>query len=474
MEIMSPFRGKLPGGWPEDAPPRSILYSLAPHGCSGEDRESLGSYLNRLCEAYDMTRGTLANTIVGPVAEELLHVSAARMCRDIGRAAYNLNVSSLTEQANQWAQCLNYLTHRQNLQLCTLLPLKRLVSSFVLVSEKERFCPACHEEDERRGRERYERLLWCIDAAKACPLHRLQLVIRPKVKQHPTPKREDGGCSRETKGGDKIDEAPVHLTASEFEVETSRLIAELLDDAVVVASAGYSASAQSAFLTHAIGLLFNGTSARFAAHLGVSKSQVHGWVKGSVQMSFPRLMQTAYCCGCAIADILLGNRVMLSLRPASSEQHRRLIKNGVTGARRPKEDLRAELDALIRSGRAVNATETARAAGISLKYLKKNFPNQHAILVKHGRELSESLRREATETFNTAYLVEHNSLRAAGIYPSRREVLGRLKGRIKLGSFRRVQNAQLEAFAATAAKIAGSTGRRTSSRPDLERRSLTG
>jgi hypothetical protein len=354
MEIMSPFRRKLPGGWPEDAPPRSILYSLAPLGCSGEDRESLGSYLNRLCEAHDMTRGTLANTIVGPVAEELLHVSAARMCRDIGRAAYNLNVSSLTEQANQWAQCLNYLTHRENLQLYTLLPLKRLVSSFVLVSEKERFCPACHEEDERRGHERYERLLWCIDAATACPLHRLQLVIRPKVKQPPTPKREDGGFSRETKGRDKIDEAPLHLPASEFEVETSRLIAELLDDVVVFASVGYSASAQSAFLTHAIGLLFNGTSARFAAHLGVSKSQVHGWVKGSVQMSFPRLMQTAYCCGCAIADILLGNRVMLSLRPAPSEQRRRLIKNGVTGARRPKEDLRAELDALIRSGRAVN------------------------------------------------------------------------------------------------------------------------
>jgi hypothetical protein len=92
MAMMSPFRRKLPGGWPEDAPPRSILYSLSPHGCSGEDRESLGSYLDRLCEGYDMTRWTLTNTIVGALTEELLKVSAARMCRDIGRAAYHLNV----------------------------------------------------------------------------------------------------------------------------------------------------------------------------------------------------------------------------------------------------------------------------------------------------------------------------------------------------------------------------------------------
>lgn len=467
--MTSPFRGRLPGGWPEDAPPRSILASLAPYGCSGEDRESLGSYLNRLCEAHDMTRWSLTNTIVGPAAEELLHVSGARMSRDIGRAAYNLNVSSLTEHANHWAQTLNYLTHRNNLQLCTLLPLKSLVSEFVLLSEKERFCPGCHEADARLDRDCYERLLWSIDAAKACPLHRLQLVSRPQAKRRRTSKRGNESLPHEAAAQYKIGEAPIHIPASDFEVETSRLIAELLDDAVYFSNAGYSATAQSVFLTHAINLLFDERSARFAAHLGISKSQVHGWVKGSVQMSFPRLVQTAYCCGCAIADILLGNRVMLSLRPAPSEQRRRLIQRGGTGAQRPKEDLRAELDALICSGRAINAAEAARAVGISLKYLKKNFPEQQEFLVGHGRELSESLRREATETFNSMYLSEHNALRAAGVYPSRRRVVARLRGKIGLGTRQRVQKAYLEAFAATGVKIAGSSRGRMMARPDLGR-----
>ncbi|OLL29339.1 hypothetical protein BTH42_22890 [Burkholderia sp. SRS-W-2-2016] len=422
-----------------------------------------------MCEAHDVTRWTLTNTIVGPAAEELLHVSGARMSRDIGRAAYNLNVSSLTEQANRWAQTLNYLTHRNNLQLCTLLPLKSLVSEFVLLSEKERFCPGCHEDDARLGRDCYERLLWSIDAAKACPLHRLQLVSRPQAKQRRTSKRRNGSLAHEVAAQYKIGETPIHIPASDFEVETSRLIAELLDDAVYFSNAGYSATAQSVFLTHAINLLFDGVSARFAAHLGISKSQVHGWVKDSVQMSFPRLVQTAYCCGCAIADILLGNSVMLSLRPAPSEQCRRLVLRGGTRARRPNEDLRAELDALIRSGRANNATEAARAVGISLKYLKNNFPEQQEFLVRHGRELSTSLRREETETFNDMYLTEHNALRAAGEYPSRRRVVARLRGKIGLGSRQRVQRAYLKAFAETGMKIAGSCRRRMTDRPDLGR-----
>lgn len=465
--MTSPFRGRLPGGWPKDAPPRSILYSLAPYGCSGEDRESLGSYLTRLCEAHEMTRWSLTNTIVGPAAEELLHVSGARMSRDIGRAAYNLNVSGLTEQVNHWAQTLNYLTHRNNLQLCTLLPLKSLVSDFVLLAEKERFCPRCHEDDTRLDRDCYDRLLWSIDAAKACPLHRLQLVSRPQAKRRRVSRSETGSASQGPTAQYRIGESPIHKPASDFEVETSRLIAELLDDAVYFSNAGYSASAQTVFLTHAINHLFAGTPSRFAAHLGVNKSQIHGWVKGSVQMSFPRLVQTAYCCGCAIADILLGNRVMLSLRPMPSGQRRRLTQRGGTGVRRPKEVLRAELDALIRNGRATNATEAALAAGISLKYLRTHFPEQQKLLVRLGRKLSESIRREATETFNKMYLSEANALRAEGVYPSRRRVLGRLKGKVMLGRFQRVQNAHLGALAATGVRIAGSNGRRMTTRPDF-------
>ncbi|WP_143189295.1 hypothetical protein [Paraburkholderia lycopersici] len=261
---------------------------------------------------------------------------------------------------------------------------------------------------------------------------------------------------------------PIHQPASDFEVETSRLIAELLDDAVFFSHAGYSASAQIVFLTHAINHLFEGSPARFAAHLGVNKSQIHGWVKGTVQMSFTRLVQTAFCCGCPIADILLGNRVMLSLRPLPEGQCRRLTIRRVTGARRSKDVLRAELDELIRSGGATNASEAATAVGISLKFMRANFPEQHERLVRLDRERADSVRREATDAFNKMYLKEANALRAEGVYPSRRRVLGRLEGKVMLGRFRRIQNAHCEALAAAGLSTSGAPGRRMATRPGLE------
>ncbi|MDR6202134.1 TniQ family protein [Paraburkholderia graminis] len=452
--MKSPFRTTLPGGWPEDAPPRSTLYSLPPYGCSGEDRENLGSYLSRLSSAHDMARWTLTKRIIGPAAEELFGVSSDRMARDIGRADYNIKVSSATEQAYQWAHTLNRLTLRTNLQLCTLLPLKELVSAFLLLSDKRRFCPGCYKDDVQKRRDCYDRLLWSIDAVTACPLHRLKLVSRPKLKRQPIAFGRADPPSGEVAVNINSMESAALLPASDYEVESARLIAELLDDAVVFPSAGYSASAQSAFLTHAIDTLFNGRSASFAAHLRVNKSQVHGWVKGQVRMSLPRLALAAYCCGCAIADILLGNKVMLSLRPAPQCQNRRLIAIGGSGAKRPRDDLRRELDELIRDARVTNAAEAAEALGVSSKFLRANFPSEHALLVQSGKELVKSRRKEATVTFDQVYLNEHIALCRAGVYPARRRVLERMRGKVKsLGRRKNAERAQRKAHAATGVRI---------------------
>jgi hypothetical protein len=338
----------------------------------------------------------------------------------------------------------------------------------VLLSDKQRFCPSCYEDDTRAGRDCYGRLLWNIEAVKACPLHRLQLVNRSKTKRSPISNERDGAPSHEGEANRRLTESAGHMSASDYEVESSRLIAELLDDAVVFSDAGYSASAQSAFLTHAIDVLFHGRSAYFAAHLGVSKSQMHGWAKGRVRMSLPRLSLTAYCC-CAIADILLGNRVMLSLRPAPHCQRRRLIKRGGRGAWRSKDDLCAELDTLIRSSGARNATEAAQSVGLSLKYLRKNFPDQHAFLVGHGREVFASLRSQATETFDQIYLSEHNALCEEGVYPSRRRVVERMQGKVRIGRRQEVQSAQRKAHAQTGVKIAPPSCGRMAARPSSGR-----
>lgn len=452
--MKSPFRTTLPGGWPEDAPPRSTLYSLPPYGCSGEDRENLGSYISRLSSAHDMARWTLTKRIIGPAAEELFGVSADRMARDIGRADYSVNISSHTEQAHQWAHTLNALTLRNNLQLCTLLPLRQLVSGFKLLSSKRRVCPICFKNDAREGRDRYDRLLWSIDAVNACPSDWVRLVDFPKVERKPVFNGRTELPSAAVEAGLRSLESAAPIPASDYEVASSQLIAELLDDAVIFPNAGYTASAQSAFLTHAIDTLFNCKSAYLAAHLRVGKSQMHGWVKGKVQMSLPRLALLAYCCGCAIADILLGNKVMLSLRPAPKCQSPRLIARGRDGAKRSRDDLQRELNELTRARQVKNATEAAKQIGVSLKFLRKTFPTEHALLVQRGSELVKAIQNDASGTFDRAYLEEHKALCEARIYPARRRVLERMRGKVKtLGRRQDVQRAQRKAHAETGVMI---------------------
>ncbi|MBC8642739.1 TniQ family protein [Caballeronia sp. EK] len=459
--MKSPFRTQLPGGWPDEAPARSILFSLPPYGCSGEDRESLGSYICRLSDAQDIPRGALASRIVGPVARELFGADPRRLAQDIGRADYAASVSSQTEEANHWAYALNSLTLRNNLQLCTLLPLRNLVSPLKLMSSDRQFCPYCYKEDEQLGRSRYDRLLWSIKAVVACPLHRARLVKRLEQKRDAT--LPDDADTLLAQG--KLSEVASMLPASEYEIESARLIAELLDDAVFFSGLRYESSAQSTFLVHAIDSLFAGKSAQFAVHLGVGKSQVHGWVKGKVRMSLPRLALTAYCCNCAIADILLGNRVLLSQRAAPECQDRRLLQAGGTGAKRPKDELRSELGEMIRAGATRSAAEAAKAVGISVKFFRKEFPSEHAAAVQQGRDLATALRDEARATYDQLYLAEHLSLQKAGIYPARRRVVSRMRGMVKtLGRHQDAQRAQLKAHAATGVRLA-TRGRRPSGGP---------
>jgi hypothetical protein len=201
--------------------------------------------------------------------------------------------------------------------------------------------------------------------------------------------------------------------------------------------------------------LFAGKSAHFAAHLGVGKSQVHAWVTGKVRMSLPRLALAAYCCDCAIADILLGNRMMLSRRAAPECHDRRLLKAGSTGARRPKDELRSELGEMIRAGATRGASEAARAVGISEKFFRKEFPSEHAAAVQQGRDLAKAFRDEARASYDQLYLAEHLSLQAAGIYPARRKVVARMRGNAKtLGRHQDAHRAQMRAHALTGVALA--------------------
>lgn len=447
------FPKRLPSGWPDDAPPRSTLFSLPLYGCCGEDRECLGSYVGKLSAAHGLARGTLTKRVIGPTAHSLFGVSIARMTKDIGNADYVTELSGLSDQARTWSDTLNHLTLRTNLQLGTLLPLRNLVSPYKLLCESKRYCPACYEADAKNGRRCYRRLLWLIDVVQACPIHNCRLVESSEARR---PAPHDEPTSTVADFGDEPSmAAATHEPASEYEINAARLVAELLDDAVVFPAMGYSASSQSAYLTHAVDTLFDGMAMNLAAHLRVSKSQVHGWITGKIRMSLPRLVLTAYCCGSSVADILLGNRVMLSARPAPVCQSPWLSSAPRSLPRRTDDELKNELTAMVANGQARNATDASRRLGMSLKYFKKSFPAEYAFLVQRGKDSRRLGRSEENDSLDEAFLVEHKALCEVRVYPSRRKVIARLRGKLSRGpSFRDFQRAQRKAHAATGVPLA--------------------
>jgi hypothetical protein len=250
------------------------------------------------------------------------------------------------------------------------------------------------------------RLLWLLAPVKACPLHGVKLIEEPWKSEPPS--------SAEGKGprGDGARAMPPGTlrgtAASGFDVEISRIIADLLEDTLVFPRPSLERSAQSAFLEYAADTLFDGKAAHLAKHIGVNKSLMHASLKGTENINLHRLALIAYCCNCAIADILLGNKVRVSLRARPS-----------------------------------------------------NAPNQ--LLNRRscaGREKRRSAVLERTRQFTEEYCRAHGAIASAGGYPSRRRVIANMRGRsCKRGSWRDYHAAQREAHARHGTRVRMKRGR---------------
>ncbi|WP_244145321.1 hypothetical protein [Paraburkholderia mimosarum] len=252
-----------------------------------------------------------------------------------------------------------------------------------------------------------------------------------------------------------LESRPTRIIASKDETDDARLVANLIDDSASFLTMTYSLSSQRAFLEHVIDTFFEGKSAHLAMQLGVDKSQLHGWTHGRVRMSLPRLVSVARCCCCEIADILLGEQVAKHFHPLPEGQRSRIVSQVRRGAETPLTEIRKRLRKLIETKEVSDASAASNALNISRKFLRKHFREENALLVKRGEETRRASRRETTEAFARAYLVEHQALVDDGIYPTRRLVLARVDvevhGRLK---HRKVQLAKREAHLATGTPIA--------------------
>lgn len=410
----SAYLCRLPGGWPADAPPRSMLFTCEPLGKTAADVEDLASYFRRLCGLHGILPWSIALRIVAECGEK-------RSWSDRNKFAdtcYDLRMDGADQIASVWSERLNQLTLRDDLQQRTLLPLRSILPNYKLLSPVERFCPYCYLADERANHPVYNRLLWVVDCVKACPLHKVELQPAPRPCAAAKEPFWLPGVSR-VDGRSLSSWEPV--AASTEEVRLARLSADLFDDFNRNPTSFPDRNGSIQFLRRASLELFDGVSAHFAEHLGVSKSELHGWASGKVRPSLPRLALIAYCCGCRISDVLRGTDATTKRKEGPSRSPSLTVRVRM-GGRKPKAVLIAELGRLVGSGAVTNVSEAAAKLQVSVKYLRKLSPHTSAQLVELGREMRYRAVRERDENKFAEFVRTFRALTVDGKYPSRRTI----------------------------------------------------
>jgi hypothetical protein len=429
-----------PGGWPSDLPPRSILFGLTPYGFDGATRENIVSFFRRTSDAHGVLPRALAHHVVVP----MMHISSKSLADLRADECYRLQACGLSTRAERWIDVLNQLTSRSDLQLLTLLPLKNLVSSYHLIESANRFCPACYAADERAGRAKYDRLLWTLCCVTSCPKHGRQLIFEPRGKGRSPLPFTVPGISR-------IDGSSLarlsSKKASKYEVEIARLVAELLEDISRIGA--QKTSLLSAFLTHGADVLFDGNAAALARHLGLSKSQVHGWMHQGILASLSGVARIAYSFECTMADVLLGNKAKLRLRQGRKLPRGLFRFSRRVGHKTPHGKLLASLSKFMKKHPDACAQDAANHLEVSAKFLRKNFPMQNVALVEAGRLHKQQMAQARQDAKDDAYKKSHFALADNGVYPSRRKVMKRLKEMGIRLSFAETKRAKDRAHAAS-------------------------
>lgn len=175
---------------PTPMPKPTLLYGIQPRGLGTAEVESLYSLLLRIAHAHHLPPSKMVNvTMAGDPAVNACLTPSGK-AKEISRAHWSegwgwgwgwdkhagKSMIGTGPSAGQWAKALETATGVEGLLGCTLRDLRNHVSDAYLVTDEERVCLACLQEDMAQGELPYERLLWRLGDVKCCAKHRTPLV----------------------------------------------------------------------------------------------------------------------------------------------------------------------------------------------------------------------------------------------------------------------------------------------------------
>jgi len=147
------------------------LYNLEPIGLGTELCESLTSYLARLAAELRISVYSLIELIVRFLSTD--NYEQCRKSLQIDERVY-LMMNGMDVQAEKWTRWLNELTGRDDLNLLTMLPWKKLLLENGLIRYDLHYCPQCLRDQGVL----YIPLLWSLSPVKVCRQHGTILIDR--------------------------------------------------------------------------------------------------------------------------------------------------------------------------------------------------------------------------------------------------------------------------------------------------------
>jgi hypothetical protein len=343
----------------------------------------------------------------------------ARLCYNSFYVEYANTINGLGKYARLFANRLNTLAGRQDLDELTMLPWAELIpeQSEGFIAHHRRWCPHCMADQLAEYGEVFAPLAWSLEHYRNCAIHATPMQSQcPHCGQHQdvipnTPTLSHcSHCSGSLALG---------TTAEKLETTRERLIIEFLSNPTEAKKSDLRSNIQVA-LRRLVDERYAGNRAAMCRELKWKFWDMKGWLDKGQRVSFPKLIQLmsthrlqipGLSCDTAKArgaDISLGQLNSRSKRPMLS----------ATTKARIQKVLHQELQA----NEPQSITDVARAIGLTRSALRYWFSAECQEISKRRKRILERTWRNAKQARHATLLQAVSELHRQGLLVTRRAV----------------------------------------------------
>jgi transcriptional regulator with XRE-family HTH domain len=332
--------------------------------------------------------------------------------------------------AKDWAQVLQHLTLRTDLQSLTFLPWASLLTPQRLLRAGRAWCPDCLAEWQTAGHPIYEPLLWTVKAVSICHRHRRVLV---ETCPHPdcgatlpvlASRFRPGYCSKCSGWlGVAVDHSNPSWTADQWQwhIGAAEAIGELISHNMNLRTAPHLGNTPG-LIAASQKQAANGSLQKLAKRLQLSRRTLNAWRSGKQIPQMESLMRLCYFCGVPLYKLFTAQPGTLDL---SKIRFRSLpdIPNPARKRRRRTHfdtvRIQLYLEAVLAQEEPPPSMRTvAKRLNYSPRELREHFPGLCRAISNRRKNYFKTRREQRLRQWEEEVRRAIIQIHAQGMYPS--------------------------------------------------------